>query len=359
MRIELRCPVHARVRRAFAANVHAFGVETLTFDIKEAASDDFPVVISFRSGRSGDPKVVYRRSADPMQMYRSVGRVPKVQERRNFDNFHERQQQGFNVLLGSDDELFLKLKRDGRQVYPADLSADDRWSPLGEMGFERINQTDIEDRVREAQAILDSYVVVDGSVWEPCREPVFVVQRGTTAWTAYLVDQHQGGRSWDAYFFAADEHEQAVAWMDVLDAEVRPCPHVGGTVTYAPDFASAIPGERLDVARVAGLVMETMRTGAKNIGDYPPEAIIIYGKLKKFADEFDVDHSEKAVEEALSAISRLVEMEVEGLIVRQHFLPGVKEGILSPYANSISLHFRRFEDRRITFEPVPAVYAPR
>jgi hypothetical protein len=356
MRIGLRCPLHARAGTELGQSVRAFGTDTFGFDIREASTDEYPVAISFRSGRSGESKIVYRRSAETGQMFRSVGRVQRVMDDRNFRTFHEKARQGFNALLSNDDALYEKLKAQKRPVYPDDLGSRTRWIPLAEAGLASVNGEDIKDRRREAQGILDRYRIVGDSIWEPCREPVFVLQRGTTAWTTYLVDLHVASRSWEAHYFAADEHDRAVAWMDVQDAEIKTCPHVEGTVTYAPDFSSAVPGERQHIAHVADLVIETMRSATYNIGDYPAEAIILFGSLKKFTDEFDVNHSEEAVENAILAISRLCELEEEGLLVRQRYFDGAKEGILAPYKNSIVLHVRRFEDRRVSFDPITPAF---
>jgi hypothetical protein len=292
-------------------------------------------------------------------MYRSVGKVQRVLDDSNFRTFHEKERKGFNAILSADDAMFEKLKSQKRPVYPDFLSNRVRWIPLSEAGLASVNGDDVKERRREAQEILDQYRIVGDSIWEPCKEPVFVVQRGTTAWSTYLVDPHVGSRGWDAHYFAADEHDQAVAWMDVLDAEIKACPHVEGEVSYAPDFASTVPGERQHIAHVADMVVETMRHAVENVGDYPAEAIIHYGSLKKFGEQIDTNHSEEAVEGAIVAIRRLCEMEDEGLLVRNRFYDGAKEGVLAPHKGSLDLHFRRFEDRLVTLEPTALAFGAR
>jgi hypothetical protein len=356
MLISLDYPVNARATLPLLdghVKVNGFGLLTSAFEIPDAKQGMLPVVVEFQSGRTGAPRVKYRQDQSSGQYFRSGGTVNNAVKNGAMTPSWDGEP-CFSALERLRHREHDKLRAEGAVVWPertANLQQRDTFDQLSQ-----VNQSDVGRCRLEAQEFLSHCLVADKMIWVPCSEPLLKVKRGNEYWVIELDNHRHYAHDWHTYLFSIDEFDEAVQWLDVLNDELGERPK-RDAVMVVHNAAVHRNGAVEDALELARNVMSKVATAAANLADQTSEVIGIYAKLKTVIEADAGELEARDIDEALSSILRLCDIDEEGGIeMKELDYEQRREQLyrrdypLHRLRGAVDLHHRRWQDRSISFQ---------
>ncbi|MCV9964930.1 hypothetical protein OIU34_23840 [Pararhizobium sp. BT-229] len=348
MKINLSYPVTARAEDDQGRKVHAFGVLTGSFEIPDAADESHPMAIEFRSGKVETPQR-YRFDIETGQVLRYMGSVTSALKTGSLAPVYDGEP-SLDDLYRAQDKQYEFLRKAGQPVIP-ELEPERRLVPSRYKfaeGLAKVNKDDTRRCHEETRIHLSHYRVINGAIWQPCREPTLKVSRGNDAWGVNIGNHDFYSRDWHTYYFSVDEFDAACEWIDTLDAEVKQRTRTQPAIVVHPQFKAVTRGGLEDIRHLARHVAEKVARAGDNLADQRPGVIMAFSDLKRFLETPPADIDDDEVDAIVATVDGLCRADENGEIAyAEPDLLRPKSAPLRQLRGAVDLHIRRWQDRPI------------
>lgn len=348
MKIDLEYPITARAEDDQGRKVQAFGVLTGSFEIPDATDASHPMAIEFRSGRVETPQR-YRFDIETGQVLRYMGSANNAAKTGSLAAVYDGEP-SFDDLYRAREKHYEFLRTAGKAIIP-EPDPVRRFVPsrhkFGE-GLAKVNEEDVRRCFEEARIHLSAYCVVNGAIWQPCREPTLKVSRGNDAWGVNIGNHDFYSRDWHTYYFSVDEFDAACDWIDTLDAEVKQRTRTQPAIVVHPQFQAVTRGGLEDIRHLARHVAEKVARAGDNLADQRPGIIMAFSDLKRFLETAPADIDDDEVEAIVATVDGLCRAdENKEIVYAEPDLLKSKSSPLRQMRGAVDLHIRRWQDRPI------------